>query len=144
MIYIYISMCIHLSYPFVLISRDDSNVEAAAAALAKLSFRPKIDSISAKLALYIHAYIYIYMYIYMCVYMYTYIHIHICVFIFFFFFRSETIAEAAAAALAKLSFRPKIDSISAKLARSKTDDEMMMDTRGKARRKEVTFIYLDR
>jgi len=49
----------------------------------------------------------------MCVYMYTYIHnTYMC--FFFHFFRSETIAEAAAAALAKLSFRPKIDSISAK------------------------------
>ena len=45
-------MCIHVSYPFVLISRDGFNAEAAAAALAKLPFRPKIDSISARLELY--------------------------------------------------------------------------------------------
>ena len=38
--------------------RADTIAEAAAAALAKLSFRPKIESISAKLALYIHIYTY--------------------------------------------------------------------------------------
>ena len=82
-------MCIHLSYPFALISRDDFNAEAAAAALAKLPFRPKIVNqrrgqlyIYVDRCIYMCMYVRIIRYIYMYIYMYVYVYVHVYIYLY--------------------------------------------------------------